>query len=263
MNKLQRAGTAAILIGTVCGCIYIVRMPSAVSTDPVVTYETSYSPEASAEKNSAAVSAKKDTGEKTGAAESSETTGSDKAGKTSEAAKAADAADTAEKPGMVVITDNSAGAETGKAESYTLSGDAFSVSVSVSPNEGSSPKDIVSGSALKDSGTEVIKEAEKKTVNVSISGAGEFSTAGSVSYTKGMTAWDALKILCDKQGYEVQSSGSGALRYVRAINGLAEKEHGAMSGWMYRVNGVSPDKGAGSYKLEEGDHVSWYYQKDE
>ena len=47
--------------------------------------------------------------------------------------------------------------------------------------------------------------------------------------------------------------------YFAAIGGLAEKEHGATSGWMYAVNGVKPSKSAGSYVLHDGDTVSWGY----
>ena len=51
--------------------------------------------------------------------------------------------------------------------------------------------------------------------------------------------------------------------YVRSINGLAEFDHGRMSGWLYAVNGVEPGIGCGSYYLNDGDSVYWHYQGDE
>ncbi len=47
--------------------------------------------------------------------------------------------------------------------------------------------------------------------------------------------------------------------YIQGIGGLKEKECGGGSGWMYRVNGVAPNKAAMNYYLEDGDVVEWYY----
>ena len=56
-----------------------------------------------------------------------------------------------------------------------------------------------------------------------------------------------------------RSTGYGT--YVAAIGGLAEKEHGSQSGWMYSVNGSAPNVSCGKYVLKDGDTVSWYYVK--
>lgn len=55
----------------------------------------------------------------------------------------------------------------------------------------------------------------------------------------------------------VSISGSGY--YVSAINGLAEKQHGPTSGWMYTVNGVTIMRSCGDCYLNDGDTVYWYY----
>ncbi len=55
----------------------------------------------------------------------------------------------------------------------------------------------------------------------------------------------------------------GGSDYVRSINGLAEFDHGRMSGWLYAVNGYEPGVGCGSYYLNDGDYVYWHYQGDE
>ena len=56
---------------------------------------------------------------------------------------------------------------------------------------------------------------------------------------------------------------TGSSYYVSSINGLAEFDHGRMSGWLYAVNGVEPSVGCGSYYLNDGDSVYWHYQGDE
>ena len=81
------------------------------------------------------------------------------------------------------------------------------------------------------------------------------SASGTYTFDKGATAYDALCAL----GLSVNASNTSMGIYVAAIGGLAEKEHGATSGWMYSVNGVAPNYSAGGYKLQDGDSVSWYY----
>jgi len=54
----------------------------------------------------------------------------------------------------------------------------------------------------------------------------------------------------------------GSNLYVYSIDGLAEFDRGASSGWMYRVNGKSPTISAASYNLNNGDAVEWYYTID-
>ena len=47
--------------------------------------------------------------------------------------------------------------------------------------------------------------------------------------------------------------------YVGEIDGLAEFAYGDMSGWSYRVNGLSPTFGIDLYELENGDEVVNFY----
>lgn len=47
--------------------------------------------------------------------------------------------------------------------------------------------------------------------------------------------------------------------YVVAIDGLAEKQYGPTSGWIYLVNGSSPPAAADAYALDDGDDVLWRY----
>jgi hypothetical protein len=54
--------------------------------------------------------------------------------------------------------------------------------------------------------------------------------------------------------YRVTVTGFGP--YVSQIGRLGPRE---ASGWVYKVNGVSPPVGADAYVLEDGDEVLWYY----
>ncbi len=65
---------------------------------------------------------------------------------------------------------------------------------------------------------------------------------------------DARQILID-----AHLSIKGSSYYVSGINSYNEKDHGPLSGWMYSVNGVKPNKAAKNYTLREGDTVKWEY----
>ena len=108
------------------------------------------------------------------------------------------------------------------------------------------------------------------TADVKIIGYGDdfLSTAKDYTYTgkvnANVTAWDAVKACLLANGYTYEGSGS----YVSAItdkNGvkLGEKEHGDMSGWMYRVirggKTIIPGAVMANYSLQKGDKVELYY----
>ena len=94
------------------------------------------------------------------------------------------------------------------------------------------------------------------TVAVTSSAVGNpVSSGGTFTFNEGATAYDALCAL----GLSVNAHGSSYGTYVAAIGGLAEKEHGGTSGWMYSVNGATPDKACSNYVLSNGDSVVWYY----
>ena len=94
------------------------------------------------------------------------------------------------------------------------------------------------------------------TVSVTSSAVGNpVSSGGTFTFNEGATVYDALCAL----GLSVNARGSSYGTYVAAIGGLAEKEHGATSGWMYSVNGVTPNTACSNYVLSNGDRVVWYY----
>lgn len=94
------------------------------------------------------------------------------------------------------------------------------------------------------------------TVSVSSSAVGNPVSGGATpSFNQGATAYDAL-MAC---GLSVNASSSSYGVYVSAIGGLAEKEHGGGSGWVYSVNGADPGVSCSAYVLKDGDAVEWFY----
>ena len=94
------------------------------------------------------------------------------------------------------------------------------------------------------------------TVSVTSSAVGNpVSSGGTFTFNEGATVYDALCAL----GLSVNARGSSYGTYVSAIGGLAEKQHGGTSGWMYSVNGTTPMTACSNYVLSNGDNVVWYY----
>ncbi|MDO4841322.1 MAG: DUF4430 domain-containing protein [Phoenicibacter congonensis] len=92
------------------------------------------------------------------------------------------------------------------------------------------------------------------TVSVSVSGHG-VSGGGTFTLPIGATAYDAL-MAC---GLSVNAKSTSYGMYVVAIGGLAEKDYGSMSGWLYAVNGNFPGIACSGFTLEDGDYVDWVY----
>lgn len=94
------------------------------------------------------------------------------------------------------------------------------------------------------------------TVSVTSSAVGNpVSAGGTYTFNEDATVYDALCAL----GLSVNAHGSSYGTYVAAIGGLAEKQYGGTSGWMYSVNGSTPMTACSNYVLSNGDNVVWYY----
>ena len=114
----------------------------------------------------------------------------------------------------------------------------------------SSSGDSSAGGSSQDDGLITIS------VSVTSSAVGNpVSAGGTYTFKQGATVYDALCAL----GLSVNAHGSAYGTYVAAIGGLAEKEHGGSSGWMYSVNGSTPMVACSGYTLSDGDNVVWYY----
>ena len=79
-----------------------------------------------------------------------------------------------------------------------------------------------------------------------------------VTLQSGDTVYDILK----RSGASVSARNSGYGVYVEGINGRFEFDEGPTSGWMYSVNGSTPNVSCSSYTVGKGDQISWYYVTD-
>jgi hypothetical protein len=80
------------------------------------------------------------------------------------------------------------------------------------------------------------------------------SSEPSLSVTS--TALDALDSasVAGRFYYHVAITGFG-----RYVDRIGRQSATASSGWVFKVNGVSPPVGADAYTLKDGDHVLWYW----
>lgn len=135
------------------------------------------------------------------------------------------------------------------------SGSSSSSSGSSSSSSGSSSSSSSAGGSSQP-GTSAPAGTVTVYVSVSSSAVGNpVSGGGTFTFNQGATVYDAL-CAC---GLSMNASNTGYGIYVSAIGGLAEKEHGGHSGWMYSVNGAVPMTACSNYVLSNGDSVSWYY----
>lgn len=144
--------------------------------------------------------------------------------------------------------DKSAAQNTGAGDTSNASGGGQSSDGASSSNGGNASSGGQSGS----------QESSYVTVTVSVtsSAVGNPVSSGSTfTFNEGATVYDALCAL----GLSVNAHGSSYGTYVSAIGGLAEKQYGGTSGWMYSVNGTTPMTACSNYVLSNGDNVVWYY----
>ncbi len=144
--------------------------------------------------------------------------------------------------------DKSAAQNTGVGDTSNASGGGQSSDGASSSNGGSAPSGGQGGS----------QESSYVTVTVSVTSSAvgnPVSSGGTFTFNEGATVYDALCAL----GLSVNAHGSSYGTYVSAIGGLAEKQYGGTSGWMYSVNGTTPMTACSNYVLSNGDNVVWYY----
>lgn len=158
-------------------------------------------------------------------------------------------------------SDNSATSGSSDSGSGSSSSSGGSSSSSAGSGSGSSSSGASSSSSSSTGGSSqpsTSAPAGTVTVYVSVSSSAvgnPVSGGGTFTFNQGATVYDAL-CAC---GLSMNASNTGYGIYVSAIGGLAEKEHGGHSGWMYSVNGAVPMTACSNYVLSNGDSVSWYY----
>ena len=85
-----------------------------------------------------------------------------------------------------------------------------------------------------------------------------------VTFYEGESVFDVLQRVCKEKGIHLESSWTPIYNsaYVEGIHNLYEFDCGALSGWMYRVDGWYPNYGCSRYQLKDGEKVEWRYTCD-
>lgn len=76
------------------------------------------------------------------------------------------------------------------------------------------------------------------------------------------TVMDVLKKATRAKKIQMDFSGAGATAYVKGIDNLYEFDKGSGSGWMYSINNKFPNRSAGVWQIQPGDHIQWLYTED-
>jgi hypothetical protein len=144
------------------------------------------------------------------------------------------------------------------------------------PNVEDSPKSPVSDSYVSRQGQENVnsqgQEQEKSdnpeqvsSVTVSIVGPednGVIMKATVVEIEEGETVLDVLRKAARQNNIPISVRGRKSTAYVEGIDNLFEFDHGAKSGWLYRVNGSMYSQSAGSFTVKPDDVIEWLYTLD-
>ncbi len=110
-------------------------------------------------------------------------------------------------------------------------------------------------------------QSTAQTISVAVVVSGYSATVGKSVYVPatntvvedGKTAADAInQVLGNRAVYKDSTYGA----YITSIDGLAEKDGGERSGWMYLVNGQFAPVGVGEYTLHNSDLITLVYTDD-
>lgn len=215
-------------------------------------------------------SSKKDSSKKKTSSAADKTTSADKSASSSSTSKstATDAAEPSEAPQDAADTtaDGEAAAleEQTNASEQDLALQDDPVEVEELPadevvlsDDSTSVIDITGTDSASDAAPASDPEPTELMVSVVVDGtpAGGRRLDATVTLSIGANVYDALVAT----GASVNARSTTYGTYVAAIDGLAEKEHGSMSGWVYAVNGVEPNTACSNYVLSDGDSVVWTY----
>ena len=85
-----------------------------------------------------------------------------------------------------------------------------------------------------------------------------------VEFTEGQSAFEVLlnTVKANAIHMEYQATALYDTAYIEGIGGIYEFDCGALSGWMYRVNGWFPNYGSSRYGVQAGDAIEWVYSCD-
>ena len=82
-----------------------------------------------------------------------------------------------------------------------------------------------------------------------------------VTFYEGESVFNVLVRTCKQQGIHMEFTNTPIYNsaYIEGIHNLYEFDCGQLSGWMYKVNGWSPNYGCSRYALRDGDVIEWLY----
>ncbi len=82
-----------------------------------------------------------------------------------------------------------------------------------------------------------------------------------IKVKKGASVYDVLVAACKEKNiaYDATYSAIYNSSYVKGIGYLYEKMAGDMSGWLYLVDGKTPNVGASAYRINGGEQIEWMY----
>ena len=85
-----------------------------------------------------------------------------------------------------------------------------------------------------------------------------------VTFYEGESVFDVLQRVCKEHNIHLETSWTPAYNsaYIEGIHNLYEGDCGALSGWMYRVNGWYPNYGCSRYQLADGEVVEFRFSCD-
>ncbi|MBQ2942543.1 MAG: S-layer homology domain-containing protein [Clostridia bacterium] len=108
-------------------------------------------------------------------------------------------------------------------------------------------------------GDEVHGEGEEHTYTKNKKELPVWITKTSYKVDKGTTVLELLETALEASDYTWTNETGD---YISEINGLHEMDNGALSGWIYNVNGKYPNKGMSDYKVKNGDKIVVHYTDD-
>ena len=85
-----------------------------------------------------------------------------------------------------------------------------------------------------------------------------------ITFHEGESVFDVLLQTCQENKIHMEYMDTPMYNsaYIEGIANLYEFDAGALSGWMYNVNGWFPNYGCSRYALQDGDVVQWVYTCD-
>lgn len=204
-------------------------------------------------KDAATSAADSDRNDQSSASSSSD---QDKAGKAQDARRSAASASTSSESPDASSQDSAQSAGASPSGSGVSSASSSSAAEPVvAPHDEQEAHESTNTTYADDSAQEVASSTISITVTIDASQVGSSAYTSYVELPAGSTAYDALLA----SGAAVNARATSFGTYVAAIDGIAEREHGGMSGWVYAVDGYEPNTSAANYVLTDGSTLTWTY----